>query len=87
MVPLVLWNIHKQKQDPRLQGRAPGFREEEGVTSKGQDMDKIGTRQGQDRDIIGTRKGQDSDKTRKRQGQDKGGGRVRKGHTSLEPKK
>ena len=41
----------RQQQDPRLQGRAPGFR-------WGQDRDKIGTRQGRDRDKTGKRQGQ-----------------------------
>ena len=50
------------KQDPRLQGRAPGFR-------WGQDRDEIGTRQPKDRDKsdkekTGTR--QDKENTRQR---------------------
>ena len=51
-----------RKQDPRLQGRAPGFRQ-------GQDRDKTGKRQGQDR-----RDKSGASHTRKRQGQDEVGG-------------
>ena len=42
-------SVIKVKQDPRLQGRAPGFRQ-------GQDRDKTGTRQRQ------VRQGKDRDK-------------------------
>ena len=49
-------------QDPRLQGRAPGFRQgqdrDKTGTSWGQDMDKTGKRQGQ------VRQGKDRDKIR-----------------------
>ena len=42
------------KQDPRLQGRAPGFRGG-GVPGKGQDRNKTRTSQGQDKEKTGTR--------------------------------
>ena len=47
------------RQDPRLQGRAPGFRVG-GITGKAQNLDKIGTRQGQDKDKTAKRQGQKS---------------------------
>ena len=43
------------KQDPRLQGRAPGFWGGEELTGKGQDRDKTRARKGQVRDKTGTR--------------------------------
>ena len=48
----------KMQQDPRLQGRAPGFRRE-GYKVR----DKKGIRQGQDRDKTETSQGQDKEKT------------------------
>ena len=51
------------RQDPRLQGRAPGFRGE-GY----QVRDKTGIRQGQDRDKTETSQGQDKEKTGTRYG-------------------
>ena len=50
IVPKHLPSTSAFKQDPRLQGRAPGFRQ-------GQDRDKTGMRQGQDREKTGTRQG------------------------------
>ena len=51
------------KQDARLQGQAPGFREE-GY----QVRDKTGIRQGQDRDKSGARQRKDRDKIREGEG-------------------
>ena len=67
------------KQDPRLQGRAPGFRGVGlGVTGKGQKGTRPGSREREgvtgkrkDRDKTGTRQGRDRDKIGTRQGQDR----------------
>ena len=53
----------RQRQDPRLQGRAPGFRGE-GY----QVRDKTGIRQGQDRDKSGARQRKERDKIREGEG-------------------
>ena len=67
------------KQDPRLQGRAPGFRGVGlGVTGKGQKGTRPGSREREgvtgkrkDRDKTGTRQGRDRDKIGTRQGRDR----------------
>ena len=54
---------YNYEQDPRLQGRAPGFR------GKGyQVRDKTGIRQGQDRDKSGARQRKVRDKIREGKG-------------------
>ena len=52
--PEVIEKFHLQSclQDPRLQGRAPGFRGGGGVAGYGRDRDKKGTRQGLNRDRL-----------------------------------
>ena len=54
IVPKHLPSTSAFKQDPRLQGRAPGFRQ-------GQDRYKIWIRQGQDRDKTRKRQGKDKE--------------------------
>ena len=46
------------EQDPRLQGRAPGFRWGQDRDKKGWDKDEIGTRQGQVRQGKDKREGE-----------------------------
>ena len=56
---LAIW-WEENRQDARLQGRAPGFRGGGVVIGKGQHREKTMTRQGQDKEK--TRQGQDRDK-------------------------
>ena len=59
----VFHSDNTEEQDPRLQGRAPGFR------GKGyQVRDKTGIRQGQDRDKSGARQRKDREKIREVEG-------------------
>ena len=50
IVPKHLPSTSAFKQDPRLQGRAPGFRQGQDRDKTGSRWDKTGTRQGQNRE-------------------------------------